>query len=69
MNSRTNSGKWLIGLIVVLALASASWASQWEVLGPDGGDVRSLSYDPQNPDHILLGTSTGTTVFLQRWRP
>jgi photosystem II stability/assembly factor-like uncharacterized protein len=59
MNSRTNSGKWLIALIVVLALASASWASQWEVLGPDGGDVRSLSYDPQNPDHILLGTSTG----------
>jgi photosystem II stability/assembly factor-like uncharacterized protein len=59
MNSRTHSRKWLIGLVVVVALASASWASQWEVLGPDGGDVRSLSYDPQNPDHILLGTSTG----------
>ena len=29
-------------------------------MGPDGGDVRSLAYDPQNPDHIFLGTSTGT---------
>jgi photosystem II stability/assembly factor-like uncharacterized protein len=59
MNSRTYSCKWLIGLIAVVVLTSAVWASQWEVLGPDGGDVRSLSYDPQNPDHILLGTSTG----------
>ena len=59
MNSRTYSCKWLIGLMVILALSCIAWASQWEVLGPDGGDVRSLSYDPQNPDHILLGTSTG----------
>jgi photosystem II stability/assembly factor-like uncharacterized protein len=28
-------------------------------LGPDGGDVRSLAYDPHNPDHVFLGTSTG----------
>ena len=28
-------------------------------MGPDGGDVRSLSFDPKNPDHILLGTSSG----------
>ena len=39
---------------------SALWAGQWTALGPDGGDVRSLSYDPQNPDRIYLGTSTGT---------
>ena len=31
----------------------------WQVLGPDGGDARSLAYDAQNPDHIFLGTSTG----------
>jgi photosystem II stability/assembly factor-like uncharacterized protein len=31
----------------------------WQVLGPDGGDARSLAYDAHNPDHILLGTSTG----------
>jgi len=28
-------------------------------MGPDGGDVRSLAYDAHNPDHMLLGTSTG----------
>ncbi|MGH9546303.1 MAG: transcriptional regulator [Terriglobales bacterium] len=39
------------------------WAGQWTALGPDGGDVRSLSFDPQNPDRIYLGTSTGT-LFL-----
>ena len=39
------------------------WAGQWTALGPDGGDVRSLSVDPQNPDRIYLGTGTGT-LFL-----
>jgi photosystem II stability/assembly factor-like uncharacterized protein len=33
------------------------------VLGPDGGDARSLAYDAHNPDRILLGTSTGQ-VFI-----
>ena len=28
-------------------------------IGPDGGDVRSLAYDPHNPDRIFLGTSSG----------
>ncbi len=51
--------KLLIALSVVLLCASA-WAGQWTALGPDGGDVRSLTYDPKNPDHIFLGTSTGT---------
>lgn len=54
--------KWLIALSVMLLCASA-WAGQWTALGPDGGDVRSFSYDPKNPDHIFLGTSTGT-IFL-----
>jgi len=54
-----NSAKWLITLIAVVSFATASWAGQWAVLGPDGGDARSLSYDPQNPDHLFLGTSTG----------
>ena len=34
-------------------------------MGPDGGDVRSLSYDPHNPDHIFLGTNTGTLFASQ----
>jgi photosystem II stability/assembly factor-like uncharacterized protein len=47
-------------VLLALCCASAAWAGQWTALGPDGGDVRSLAYDPQNPDHIFLGTSTGT---------
>ncbi|MBS1850246.1 MAG: transcriptional regulator [Acidobacteria bacterium] len=52
--------KYLILLGILLALGSLAWAGQWATLGPDGGDVRSLSYNPANPDQILLGTSTGT---------
>jgi photosystem II stability/assembly factor-like uncharacterized protein len=51
--------KLLIAMTVILLCVSA-WAGQWTALGPDGGDVRSLTYDPHNPDHIFLGTSTGT---------
>ncbi|MGD0178867.1 MAG: hypothetical protein ABSC15_03555, partial [Terriglobales bacterium] len=48
--------------ILFLAIFSAqhSWAEQWKVLGPDGGDARSLAYDPRNLDHIFLGTGTGS---------
>jgi photosystem II stability/assembly factor-like uncharacterized protein len=60
---RLNSCKWLITLAIAMLSVSALWAGQWTALGPDGGDVRSLSYDPQNPDRIYLGTSTGT-LFL-----
>jgi photosystem II stability/assembly factor-like uncharacterized protein len=52
--------KSLLFVLLALCLTSAAWAGQWTALGPDGGDVRSLAYDPQNPDHIFLGTSTGT---------
>ncbi len=54
------SRKSLLFVILALCCASAAWAGQWTALGPDGGDVRSLTYDPQNPDHIFLGTSTGS---------
>ena len=52
-------GKLLIVLSLMVTFGSISWAGQWTVLGPDGGDVRSLAYDPQNPYRVLLGTSTG----------
>jgi len=39
--------------------AAGTGNRQWTVLGPDGGDVRSLAYDPHNPDRVFLGTSTG----------
>jgi photosystem II stability/assembly factor-like uncharacterized protein len=49
--------------LLVLAISFLSTAllaaGPWQVLGPDGGDARSLAYDAHNPDHILLGTSTG----------
>jgi photosystem II stability/assembly factor-like uncharacterized protein len=52
-----------IKLLMLLLLASicafGSGARPWSVLGPDGGDVRSLAYDPHNPDRVFLGTSTG----------
>ena len=57
------SRKSLIVCLFLFLCATATWAGQWAVLGPDGGDVRSLAYDPQNPDHIFLGTSTGT-IFM-----
>ncbi len=57
------SRKVLIALAVAMLSVSTLWAGQWTALGPDGGDVRSLNFDPQNPDRIYLGTSTGT-LFL-----
>lgn len=57
------SRKLLIALAVVALCGTSLWAGQWTALGPDGGDVRSLTYDPRNPDHIFLGTNTGT-IFL-----
>jgi len=60
---RTGTRKALITLAVAMISVSALWAGEWTSLGPDGGDVRSLNFDPKNPDRIYLGTSTGT-LFL-----
>jgi photosystem II stability/assembly factor-like uncharacterized protein len=59
MISRAMSSKLLIILASALLCSTSLWAGQWAVVGPDGGDVRSLAYDPHNPDRIFLGTSTG----------
>jgi photosystem II stability/assembly factor-like uncharacterized protein len=48
-----------VSLIAFLLLAFTCSFAQWVPLGPDGGDARSLAYDPQNPDHLYLGTSSG----------
>ena len=42
----------LFALLFPLAVFAQS--TQWTPVGPEGGDVRSLAYDPQNPDRILL---------------
>jgi len=34
-------------------------AEPWQPLGPEGGTVRSLAFDPKNPERIFLGTSAG----------
>ena len=47
-------------LLLCVVLMGSAWATAWVAVGPDGGDARSLAYDSHNPDHILLGTSTGT---------
>jgi photosystem II stability/assembly factor-like uncharacterized protein len=57
---RRVSRKSLILLSCLILSTATLWAGQWTALGPDGGDARSLSSDPHNPDHVFLGTSTGT---------
>lgn len=52
----------LIALILTLiSVAPAQTASRadWVLLGPEGGDARSLAYDPHDPSRVLLGTSAG----------
>lgn len=44
---------------IILFLSLSLQAQTFISVGPDGGDVRSLSADPSNPSHILLGTSAG----------
>ena len=47
-------------LILGLMFATG-WAvaQPWATVGPDGGDVRSLAFDPRNPERVFLGTSSG----------
>jgi len=59
VDMRDVAGKILIVMGLIVSFGCISWAGQWTVLGPDGGDVRSLAYDPHNPNRVLLGTSTG----------
>ena len=46
-------------LLLFISVSCALWSQQWTPLGPDGGDVRSLSRDPYAADRILLSTSAG----------
>src|SRR5262252_81888 len=38
---------------------SPASAQVWQSLGPEGGTVRSLAFDPKEPDRVFLGTSAG----------
>lgn len=44
---------------MAVLFVSSTVCAQWLPLGPDGGDVRSLAYDPHHPDRLFLGTSAG----------
>jgi photosystem II stability/assembly factor-like uncharacterized protein len=53
--------------------SQSSMAADWSLIGPDGGSVRSLTYDPSDANRILLGTSAGQ-VFVSHdggdtWAP
>jgi photosystem II stability/assembly factor-like uncharacterized protein len=48
---------WALAVVTLLAVSSL-YAAQ-PTIGPEGGDVRAFAYDPHNPDHILLSSSTG----------
>ncbi len=58
----------LIGSVATLAIGfallytvstQAAVATEWRLIGPDGGNVRCLAYDPSDPNRILIGTSVG----------
>ena len=49
----------LVVLAVTFFTTTLFASGPWQVIGPDGGDARSLAYDAHNPDHVFLGTSTG----------
>jgi len=59
--------KRLILAGVVMALSAGMFAegvrvassADWALIGPDGGNVRSLAYDPSDPNRLMLGTSAG----------
>ena len=46
-------------LLIMLLPAGKAAGQQWQPLGPEGGTVRSLAFDPKNPDRVFLGTSAG----------
>src|SRR5215475_5427056 len=52
-------------LLLALLAGSASGEQPWQPVGPDGGTVRSLAFDPKNPDRIFLGTSAGALYLSQ----
>lgn len=50
---------FLLFSVLAAAAQSVSGPADWVLLGPEGGDARSLAYDPHDPNRIFLGTSAG----------
>ena len=53
---------FLLGLATTFAFTLPNQAPaaslQWISVGPEGGDARSFAYDPADPAHIYMGTTT-----------
>ena len=52
-------------LCAVVLFPVFSLAGDWQLIGPEGGNVRSLAYDPSDPNRIVLGTSAGQMFISQ----
>ncbi len=53
-------------LVCAAALAqNSAGPNHWVLLGPEGGDARSLAYDPHDLSRVFLGTSAGE-LYLSR---
>jgi len=48
-----------VGLAAGDATDPALYSNDWRTTGPQGGDVRALVVDPQNPDRFYFGTLDG----------
>lgn len=59
MNRRHFYGPLVVAFLVCLAAAAQVSNAGWVLLGPEGGDARSLAFDPHDPSRLLLGTSAG----------
>jgi hypothetical protein len=46
-------------LVVLIVAISIPAFSQWQAVGPFGGNARALAADPSNRDHLLLGSGAG----------
>ena len=46
-------------LLLVLSAPGARAQSYWTAIGPDGGDARSITDVPNDPNHLYLGTTSG----------
>jgi photosystem II stability/assembly factor-like uncharacterized protein len=48
----------LAGFLVVQPNRMWAGTVPWTSIGPEGGDARAFAYDPGNPSHIYMGTTT-----------
>lgn len=45
--------------LIILSIPSQASSPEWLSFGPNGGDARSFAVDPQDPQHLYLGSVNG----------